>query len=91
MRQQAVLGGRSVRLFRQRGIRGTAGLSVGSHFVEVCGLNSKRPEYESNAPEHGSAAEELAYRLQQQQLTTEYASFALKTRDMQALLPLSGT
>ncbi len=54
-------------------------------------MNSKRPEYESNAPEHGSAAEELAYRLQQQQLTTEYASFALKTRDMQALLPLSGT
>jgi GAF domain-containing protein len=57
-----------------------------SRFEEIPGLVSKRPERQSNAPEQASAAEELAYRLRQQQLTTEYASFALKTRDMQALL-----
>lgn len=54
--------------------------------MEVFGLNSKRPEHQPAAPEQGSAAEELAYRLRQQQLTAEYASFALKTRGMQALL-----
>jgi two-component sensor histidine kinase len=48
-------------------------------------LDSTRPE-KPNAPEQASVTEELAYRLRQQQLTAEYASFALKTRDMQALL-----
>lgn len=47
---------------------------------------SERPERRANAPEQASAAEELAYRLRQQQLTAEYAFFALKTRDVQALL-----
>jgi two-component sensor histidine kinase len=39
------------------------------------------------APEQGgTAAEELAYRLRQQQLTAEYGRFALKTHDTAALL-----
>jgi two-component sensor histidine kinase len=39
------------------------------------------------APEQGgSVAEELAYRLRQQQLTAEYGHFALKTHDTAALL-----
>src|SRR4051812_13369507 len=39
------------------------------------------------APEQGgSAAEELAYRLRQQQLTAEYGRFALKTHNIAALL-----
>ena len=39
------------------------------------------------APEQGGgAAEELAYRLRQQQLTAEYGHFALRTRDTAALL-----
>jgi hypothetical protein len=49
-------------------------------------LISERPERRASTPERASAAEELAYRLQQQQLTAEYAFFALKTRDVQALL-----
>ena len=39
------------------------------------------------APEQGGGlAEELAYRLHQQQLTAEYGRFALRTRDAAALL-----
>jgi len=34
----------------------------------------------------GAAAEELAYRLRQQQLTAEYGRFALRTRELDALL-----
>jgi two-component sensor histidine kinase len=49
-------------------------------------LISERPERRASTPERASAAEELAYRLRQQQLTAEYAFFALKTRDVQALL-----
>ncbi|WP_309084462.1 histidine kinase dimerization/phosphoacceptor domain -containing protein [Chelativorans sp.] len=40
----------------------------------------------SIAPEKGSAAEELEYRLRQQQLAAEYALFALRTHDVQSLL-----
>jgi two-component sensor histidine kinase len=47
---------------------------------------SERPQNPDNAPEQGNAAEELQYRLRQQQLTSEYALFALKTHDLQALL-----
>lgn len=47
---------------------------------------SERPEIPANSAEQGSAAEELKYRLRQQQLTSEYALFALKTHDFQALL-----
>jgi two-component sensor histidine kinase len=49
-------------------------------------LISERPERRASTPDRASAAEELAYRLRQQQLTAEYAFFALKTRDVQALL-----
>lgn len=47
------------------------------------------PETRASAtpPEQGGdPAEELAYRLRQQQLVAEYGRFALKTHDMQALL-----
>ncbi|WEX11627.1 histidine kinase dimerization/phosphoacceptor domain -containing protein [Chelativorans sp. AA-79] len=37
-------------------------------------------------PERATVAEELAYRLRQQQISAEYALFALKTHDVQALL-----
>lgn len=47
---------------------------------------SECPERRATTPERASAAEELAYRLRQQQLTAEYAFFALKTRDVQVLL-----
>jgi two-component sensor histidine kinase len=49
-------------------------------------LISERPEIPVNSPEHGRAAEELQYRLRQQQLASEYAMFALKTHDFQTLL-----
>jgi two-component sensor histidine kinase len=49
-------------------------------------LISERPEIPANSPEHGDAAEELQYRLDQQQLTSEYATFALKTHGSQTLL-----
>jgi two-component sensor histidine kinase len=44
------------------------------------------PKTVTNAPEQGSAAEELRYRLRQQQLTAEFANFALQTHDLQSLL-----
>ncbi|WP_353644992.1 histidine kinase dimerization/phosphoacceptor domain -containing protein [Mesorhizobium sp. WSM2239] len=47
---------------------------------------SEPPATPANAPEQGSAAEELRYRLRQQQLTAEYAYFALQTHDLQTLL-----
>ncbi|WP_353642491.1 histidine kinase dimerization/phosphoacceptor domain -containing protein [Mesorhizobium sp. WSM2239] len=47
---------------------------------------AEHPKTPANSPEQGSAAEELRYRLRQQQLTGEYAYFALQTHDVQALL-----
>jgi two-component sensor histidine kinase len=49
-------------------------------------LTTEPPKTAANSPEQGSAAEELRYRLRQQQLTAEYAYFALQTHDLQALL-----
>jgi len=51
----------------------------------VAGLSDKAGP--AVAPEQGgSVAEELAYRLRQQQLTAEYGHFALRTHDTAALL-----
>jgi two-component sensor histidine kinase len=49
-------------------------------------LISERPASGPNAPEWGSAADELVYRLRQQQLAADYALFALKSHQVQDLL-----
>ncbi len=50
-------------------------------------MSSKRAAALARAPEQGGGtAEELAYRLRQQQLTAEYGLFALRTHDVAALL-----
>lgn len=43
----------------------------------------------ASRPEHGGPAEELQYRLRQQQLSTEYALFALQTHDGASLMQAS--
>ena len=47
---------------------------------------TKTPGTNGGRPEQPDAAEELEYRLHQQQFTTEYALFALQTYDVQVLL-----
>jgi two-component sensor histidine kinase len=50
-------------------------------------MRSNLDEAQPVAPEQGGdAADELAYRLRQQQLTARFGLFALKTRDIDALL-----
>jgi two-component sensor histidine kinase len=57
-----------------------------SRWKEKLLLIAEPPKSAANSPERGSAAEELGYRLRQQQLTAEYAYFALQTHDVQQLL-----
>ena len=50
-------------------------------------MNSNLDGAQPIAPEQGGdAADELAYRLRQQQLSARFGLFALKTRDIDALL-----
>ena len=49
-------------------------------------MNTERPTASGTAPEPGSPDDELAYRLRQQQISTGYALFALKSHDGYAIL-----